>query len=185
MMAGGVFVSKNLHVPFLETLAQQGLPIDLGETVSTIGVLLILFPLVKMFFIVPLQEAIQERNSTLERTFAEVEALRDEMGKMKTDYETRLTATEANAREQIQNQIRDAQALRQTLTAEASARADQLLEQAAAQIEQEKAKAILEMRTVVVDLTLIATEKIIGINLDDAKNRKLIDDFINAEEVAR
>ena len=43
------------------------------------------------------------------------------------------------AREQIQAQIREAQTLRQTLMAEATQKADAMVEQARAQIEQEKA----------------------------------------------
>ncbi len=180
-MVAGVYIDTNFKPAVLESLKQQGLPISPGETIATIGVLLILFPLVNEFFIKPLQQAIQERNSQLEKTFAEVEQLRDEMTKMKTDYESRLTATEANAREQIQNQIREAQVLRQTLTAEATQKADQLLEQARQQIEQEKQTAILQLRSVVVDLTLGATEKLIGENLDDARNRRLIESFMTTE----
>jgi F-type H+-transporting ATPase subunit b len=185
LMVGGMWFSQNIHIVAIDSLTKQGLPIDLGETAATIGVLIILFPLIKMFFIVPLQEAIQDRNSHLEKTFAEVETLRTDMEKMRTDYEARLVETEANAREQIKEQIREAQALRQTLMSEATERADALLEQAQQQIEQEKAKALLEIRSSVVDLTLAATEKLIGENLDDARNRRLVEEFINSVEVAR
>lgn len=181
LMAFGTWFHLNVHVGVLETLEKQGLPIDLGETISVIGVLLILFPLVNQFFITPLASAIQERNLQLEKTFEEVEQLRDEMSKMKTDYESRLTSTEASAREAIQNQIREAQTLRQTLTAEATAKADQLVEQALVQIEQEKQSAIMELRAMVIDLTLGATEKLIGENLDDSRNRRLIEDFMSKE----
>jgi F-type H+-transporting ATPase subunit b len=181
LMVGGEAIHKYVHIAVLESLDKQGLPIDLGETVATIGVLLILFPLVNTFFIKPLQEAIQERNSNLEKTFQEVEQLRDEMSKMKSDYDSRLIAAEANAREQIQNQIREAQVLRQTLATEATQKADLLLEQARVQIEQEKQSAIIELRGMVVDLTLGATEKLIGENMDDTRNRRLIEDFMSKE----
>jgi F-type H+-transporting ATPase subunit b len=107
------------------------------------------------------------------------------MDQLKKDYEQRLAVTEASAKEQIQAQIREAQNLRQTLMTEATERADALLAQAQLEIEQEKTKALLEIRTSIVDLTLLATEKVIGESLNDARSKKLIEDFITQVEVAR
>ena len=107
-----------------EALGKQGIPILLGKTISTIGVFLILFPVIKFFFLTPLGDAVDERNSNLEQTFSEAESLRAEMTTMRNDYETRLTAAEASAREHIEAQIKEAQNLRQTLMDEAANRAD-------------------------------------------------------------
>jgi len=184
LMVGGAWFSSNVHLDFFHQLEEQGIPLDPGETIATIGVLLILFPIIRFFFLAPLQAAIQERNSNLEQTFSEAESLRAEMQKMRTEYEARLAATEANAREQIQAQVREAQNLGQTLRAEASQRAEQLLAQAQQQIEQEKAQALTEIRVAVVDLTLAATEKVLGENVDSDRNRQLVNDFIDKVEVA-
>jgi F-type H+-transporting ATPase subunit b len=162
-----------------------GLDFAWQRSIVTIGVLIVLFPVVNNYFLVPLKEAIDTRNNELERTFTEAEELRTSMDQLRKDYEQRLAATEASAREQIQAQIREAQNLRQTLMTEATEKADALLEQARAQIEQEKAKAIVDIRTAVVDLTLTAAEKVIGANLDDKRNRQLVEDFISSVEVAR
>jgi F-type H+-transporting ATPase subunit b len=166
-----------------ETLEGQGIPLDFGKTIGTIGVFLILFPVIKSFFIKPLQDAIQERNSDLERTFTEAENLRTEMERMKSDYDRRLAESEANAREQIQSQIREAQNLRSSLMAEAATRADALVQQATAEIEAEKQKVLVELRTHVVDLALAAAEKVVGENMDSERNRRLVDDYINSVEV--
>jgi F-type H+-transporting ATPase subunit b len=69
--------------------------------------------------------------------------------------------------------------------AEATERADELVKKAQAEIEGEKAKLIVELRTKVVDLSLAAAEKVIGENMDTDKNRRLVQDFINQVEVAR
>jgi F-type H+-transporting ATPase subunit b len=105
------------------------------------------------------------------------------MEKMRIDYDRRLAKSEASAREQIQSQIREAQNLRTQLMTEASAKADQLVQQAQAEIEAEKAKVLVELRTHVVDLALLAAEKVIGENMDTERNRTMVDDFINKVEV--
>ena len=183
-MVAGTWASINLKIGFIEKLNEQGLPLDLGKTVAVIGVFLILFPVINSFFIAPLRDAIENRNHQLEETFSAAEELRAEMKKMKSDYETRLTETEAEARFQIQNQIKEAQNLRQQLVAEASERADAMVRQAQLEIDQEKAHAIATIRTHVVDLSLAAAEKVIGENMDNAKNRRLITEFIDTVEVA-
>lgn len=185
LMLGGTYVSVKVPIPALEQFAKQGVPIDLGQTIAAIGVLLFLFPVINTFFVGPLSTAINSRTTDLEKTFSEAEDLRSEMKQMKSDYEQRLAATEADAREKIQAQIKEAQQLRQTLMAESAEKADQYLKKAMEEIDQERNRLMTELRISVVDLTLKATEKVIGENLDSAKNRKLISEFIDQMEVAR
>jgi F-type H+-transporting ATPase subunit b len=183
LMVGGMWFSKNVHLGFIEQLAKQGVPLDLGKTIASIGVLLILFPLIRYFFLNPLTAAIEERNSQLERTFTEAETLRAQMQQMKTDYEQRLVQTEAQAREQIQAQIREAQDQRKQLFDEAQRRADEFLKKAQDDLEVQKERVLSEVRLKVVDLTMQATERILGENIDDARNRKLVEEFIEKVEV--
>lgn len=183
MMAGGFYVSKNVHIEFLTKLAEQGISLDPGKTVSAIGVLLILFPVIRSFYIGPLTDAINGRTTELERTFTEAESLRSEMAQMRSDYERRLAETESAAREQIQSEIRKAQELRGQLEADARARADEYLRKAQEDIDNEKHRVITDLRLHVVDLTLGATEKILGENVDSDRNRKLIAEFIDKIEV--
>lgn len=182
LMFYGMHVSKNVKLGFVDALAEMGIPLDPGKTVAVIGVLLILFPAIRFFFTDPLAEAINGRNSELEKTFSEAEALRTEMTQMKSDYERRLAETEASAREQIQSQVREAQELRKTLMAEASAKADEMLRKAQEDIQAEKSKALTEIGVYVTNLSLKATEKLLGENMDSEKNRRLIDDFLASTE---
>ena len=185
LMFGGFWFSKNVKLEFIKTLEAQGIPLDPGKTISIIGVLLILFPVIKFFFIAPLAEAIQNRTTELERTFGEAENLRAEMTQMKQDYERRLVQTEADAREQIQGQIKEAQSLRQQMMAEAGAKAEELKASAAREIEAQKQQAIAELRHYVVELALQATEKLVEANVDEERNRKLVADFLETVEAPR
>jgi F-type H+-transporting ATPase subunit b len=183
IMVAGMYVAVNIKIPFQEGLAKQGIPLDLGRTIATIGVFIILFPVIKSFFLVPLAEAINNRTTELEKTFSEAEELRSEMKSMQSAYEKRLAETEADAREKIQGQIKEAQALRQRLESEAVGRADELLKRAHDEISAERNKVVTELRLEVVNLTLGATEKLLGENMDTDKNRRLINDFVNKVEV--
>lgn len=186
LAVGGFWFSRNTPEAIKgvqESLEHQGIPLDLGKTISTIGMFLALFPILRFFYIQPLDDAITERTTNLERTFAEAEDLRSEMTQMRGDYERRLVETEAAAREQIRAEINKAQELRAQLEADARSRADEYLKRAQEEIDMEKNHVLTDLRLYVVDLTLGATEKILGENVDDARNRRLIEEFVEKIEV--
>jgi len=161
-----------------------GLDLDFSKVLVNIGIFLVFIQVLNSFFYTPLKEAMDERNGQLEKTFSEAEELRDNMHTMRDDYEQRLTATEAAARSQIEAQIKEAQNLRQTLTSEATARADDLVRRAEQEIDAEKSRAVTELRLHIVDLTLAATEKVLGQTVDAAINKRLVNEFIDKVEVA-
>jgi F-type H+-transporting ATPase subunit b len=182
--AGGFMVSEQVkNSEFIKNLANQGIPLDPGKTVAMIGVLIAMFSLIDLFFFRPLKGAIDSRNSELESTFSEAESLRSEMGSLKSEYEARIAVTEANAREQIQAQIREAQAFRDQLKSEASAQAEEYKKRAMSEIDAEKSGVINDLRLHVVNLTMQATEKVVGENMDTERNRKLVEEFIDKMEV--
>lgn len=185
MAMGGYYLSANppAFLSFQEGLNHQGIPLDLGKTVSMIGMFLVLFPALNYFYFRPLKEAIHGRTTDLEATFKEAEDLRSEMTNMRSEYERRLGETEAQAREQIQAQIKEAQNLRDTLRSEAVQQAEALKKKAIEEIEQEKQKILTDLRLHVVNLTLTATEKLVGQNVDSETNRRLVEEFIEKVEV--
>lgn len=188
MMVGGWYFSKNPPASlanFYHSLEAQGIPLDFGKTISALGVFFMLFGVIRKFYFDPLDEAIDARTNELETTFSEAESLRADMNKMRTDYESRLAQTEAEAREQIQAQVREAQELGKQLRTEAAAQAEEMKRNAIAEIESEREKVMRDLQIRVVNLTLQATEKLLGENVDSEKNRKLVEEFIEKVEVPR
>lgn len=156
--------------------------LNIPVIVGTVGLLVLLWGVIQTYYTTPLWKVINERNSAIEQTFTDVEDLRSEMTKMKSDYEERLTKTEAEAREQIQAQIKEAQELKRQLMADAQAKADELRKEAEADIANQKKQAITELRVHVATLSLQASEKILQENMDNERNRRLIDDFLVSVE---
>lgn len=182
LMVAGTYLAATQHNP-LESLESQGIPLHPFKTLAVIGAFLFLFPVIKSFFIQPLNDAIQARNSELENTFTEAESLRNEMTQMKGDYEKRLVATEASAREQIQSEIKKAQELRAQLEADARGQAEDYKRKAIEEVDQEKHRVLSDLRLHVVNLSLGATERILGESVDTDRNRKLVQEFVDNAEV--
>jgi len=183
LMVAGMYVSTEVTHGNIKSLEEMGIPLDPGKTIAVIGVFLILFKLINNFYLAPLSEAITTRNSDLESTFTEAESLRSQMDNLKSDYEKRLVQTEADAREKIQAQIKEAQELRKTLMAEASSKADEMVKRAQDEIAAERDRALTGIRIHVANLTMLATEKVLNENIDNDRNRRLIDEFLDKVEV--
>lgn len=186
IMWGGMQLSTNppAFLSFQQSLAEQGIPLDLGKTIATIGVFLMLFPVINLFFLKPLEEAIADRTQTLESAFTDAENLREEMRVMRNDYERKLTEAEENARTQIQAQIKEAQDLRAQMVAEANAKVDEMTRRAREEMEAERQKILGDLRLHVANLAFQATEKILNENVDNERNRRLVDEFIQKAEVS-
>jgi F-type H+-transporting ATPase subunit b len=160
-----------------------GIHIEFGKLLGTIGIFIAMFKVIDLFFLQPLFDAINARTTSLENTFGEAESLRTEMTQLKSDYEKRISETEANAREQIQAQIKEAQDLKRELMADATRKADEYKNQAMAEIDAEKRKALTDLRVHVTNLSLQATEKLLTENVDNDRNRKIIDEFLAGVQV--
>ncbi|MEX2243365.1 MAG: F0F1 ATP synthase subunit B [Fimbriimonadaceae bacterium] len=161
----------------------EGIDLHLGETVTSIGIFLFLWGLISGIFTKPLADAINQRTTNLEQTFAEAQDLREQMDRTREEYEARLKQTEEDARTRIQNEVKKAQELRTQIQAEANAKAEEMLRKAREEIEAERDKVMTQVRVHVANLSLLATERILGENMDNERNRRLVEEFIDKVEV--
>ncbi|MBA3725808.1 MAG: F0F1 ATP synthase subunit B [Armatimonadetes bacterium] len=174
------FVDRWNEIPLVQQLA-----LNFRTTFVTIGAIALMFPAIKGLFVKPLNDAMDERTKRLEDTYSEAESLKQHMAALKTSYEQKLAASEAEAREKIRAAIGDAQATKDQILTEARTQAEEIRTRNETEMERERQKMLVGLRTHVADLALLATEKIISENLDDERQRKLIDRFIDTAEVGR
>lgn len=146
--------------------------------VEMVGFVLLLL-LLKRFLWGPVTEYLEGRKQDIAQTYEKVEQTRQEMERLRSEYEQRLANIEAEARAQIQQAVKEAQQVREQILAEARQQAEKMVSDAEETIRYERQKALAEMRTQVVELTLLATGKILQESIDDARHRKIVEDFIN------
>jgi F-type H+-transporting ATPase subunit b len=164
----------------LEIFEQLGIDPKL-IVVNIIGFLLLL-AILKKFLYKPVTQVLADRAEDIRSAQAAAEAEKARMEELRADYERRIADIEAEARQKIQTSVKEAQEIREHILAEARENSDKILTRAEAEIVRESEKAMVELRREVVDLTINAASKLIGRSLDDAGNKKLVDDFINSVE---
>lgn len=147
--------------------------------VNFLGFGLLWFTASKMVF-APIGKVITDRQGDIQKTYDQLDADQRQMQALKTDYEARLAAIEAEGRERITNMIKEAQATRDSVLSDANSRAQELVSRAESEVAREKEQAMITLRTQVADLAIGAAERVIGDNLDEARSRKLVDEFITS-----
>jgi F-type H+-transporting ATPase subunit b len=149
------------------------------------GGFILLLIVFKVFLWKPIMGVLDARRSEIENQYGDAEKRRREAEELKASYERHMAQIHEETRAKITEALKEGQAMRDEIIADSRAQADRILTRAEEEIKRERDKAMHELRTRVVDLTVEATARLIGERLDDEKHRKLVDRFIDDLEGAK
>jgi F-type H+-transporting ATPase subunit b len=149
-----------------------------GLIIWTIITFLVVLLVLKKFAWPQLLASLDEREKRISDALAAAEQARQEAEEVLREHRQKLAAAEEEARK-IVAAAREAGAnVRQTIVSQAREEAERMLDQARTSIESEKRAAIAELRRETANLAVQAAGVLIDANLDDEKNRGLVDDLI-------
>jgi F-type H+-transporting ATPase subunit b len=139
--------------------------------------LLLLFILNGMFW-KPMMAHLEQRKHDIQNAYKTVDDARAEMERLRTEYQARLVQIEAEARGQIQETVRDAQAQREKMIASARQEAESLIQKGAESLSTEREQTLAGMRETLDDSAMAALAKALGVPASPS-SRKLIDDYVS------
>jgi F-type H+-transporting ATPase subunit b len=126
----------------------------------------------------PVLGALDERENSIKDSLDAAEKAMARAEKVSKENEAALREAELMAQKIRKEAIDEAELLRTERIEKARDEAAQLLEHARTSIEQEKKRALLELRNEVAKLAIQSASKIIDAELDVKKNTKLVDSYI-------
>ncbi len=126
----------------------------------------------------PLLGALDEREKRISDALETAERSRKEAQSLVEEHQQKLQDADAEAREIVRLAREAAEKVDQEIVSNARQEAQRTTEQARRAIESEKQAAIAELRTETADLAVKAAGALIEANLDDERNRKLVEDLI-------
>jgi F-type H+-transporting ATPase subunit b len=144
-------------------------------TVVVFGLLLFVL---RRFAWGPMVSALDQREKTIEESITRAERALDEARRMQADNETARREAERQAQTILREAREAADRQRAAEVEQTKGALARMQEQARAEIEREKQQALTALRAEVADLAIGAAEKILSENLDDDRQRKLVDRFI-------
>ncbi len=145
--------------------------------IQGVGFLILLFVLKKYLF-GKISAMIKARTEEVKNTYAKTEQDRADAANLVKEYQKKLAEAEAEAAKKVQEAINEARKLSEELFKRANHEVEQMKVRAQESIDRERNKAIAEIRSQVVDLSIMASSRIIQQTISHQSAEKLVDDFI-------
>ena len=150
--------------------------------VETVINVLILFILLRIFLFKPINKMKADRTRTIQDNLDSAEKAKAEAEELRQQYEDSISEAKEKANQIIMKAHEDAESERTAIIRKSQEEADRIVADADKTIENERKRVLRQAQSEIADLAIEAASKIIGENVDDEKNRKLVDKFLSEEE---
>jgi F-type H+-transporting ATPase subunit b len=144
----------------------------------TLIIFAIFFGILWKFALPALVGAVEAREKALRDALDSAARDRDAAAKTLAEVQAQLAGARTEAQALIASGRAAADKFRADLIEQAKAEQTAMLDRARQEIENEKVRAIEDLRREAVDLALMGASKVIEKNLDDATNRKLVESYL-------
>ena len=140
---------------------------------------LALFFVAKKFLFVPVKELIDSRQHEVDEMYAAAADAKNNALAMQTEYQQKLAAAQATSERLVKEAVSRGQSREEEIIRQANAEADAIRAKAAADIAQEKKKAINDAKDEISGIALAIAGKVVGRELTDTDQSALVDAFID------
>jgi F-type H+-transporting ATPase subunit b len=155
------------------------LSVEPGLLIWTIIIFFILLLILKKYAWGPLLKSLNEREQSIKDSVEKAEYLKQEAEKILAQNKALLAKADEDARKVITEGKELAEKLRNEMVNKTNEDTSRMITQAKNEIEREKMAALNSLKDEIANLAVQAAGKIIDENLDAAKQKKLLDGFIN------
>lgn len=133
----------------------------------------------KKFLFGPVMKLIADRQAEIDRMYLDAGKAKDDALSMQTAYRQKLSSAQAASERLVKEAVARGQHREEEIIRRANLEADAIREKAAAEIAQEKKKAINDTKDEISVLAMAIAVKVVGRELNDADQAALVDSFID------
>jgi F-type H+-transporting ATPase subunit b len=154
-------------------------PLSLNLTFPVeIVVFLALLYLLSRYVFPPISNALKVRQQQIAQALSEAEAARREVDEARQKEKSDLADARRQAQEILDRAEKLGEELREELRQKGRQEQEAMITRARAELAQEREQAVSQLRRQVADLVLLATQKILEEELDQKRQRRLIDEAL-------
>lgn len=148
---------------------------------QALGFLLLVWVLKRLFW-KPILATLEARRSKIQEAFQQIEKQQKDIENLQADYRSRIERIEEEARGKLQSAIDEGRRIAREIQEKAREEAHEALDRSKENLVLEIAKARVELRREIVELTLLASEKLLREKMTDEKHRQKILEMIEELE---
>jgi F-type H+-transporting ATPase subunit b len=139
----------------------------------------VLLVILSLFAFGPVRRMLDERRARIEQGLRDAEQARRDRDSAESERVAALQEARREANEIVTRAQKVASDTREADIAATREELDRMRERATAEIEAEKQRAIADLRAEVADLALAAASRVVGEEMNDKRQRRLVDEFLN------
>lgn len=148
------------------------------EIIVTICNTLITFLVIKKFLFKPVRKMMAAREEEVQTMYTAAEKAQTEAEQLRSEYTERLSKAKEEAAEIVGSATRRATVRSEEILKESSQQAAAMMKKAESTIEQERKKAMNELKDEVASLSVMIASKVVERDVNDADHERFIEDFI-------
>ncbi|HJW85066.1 MAG TPA: F0F1 ATP synthase subunit B [Candidatus Brocadiaceae bacterium] len=145
--------------------------------IQGVGFLILLFVL-KKFLFGKISAMIKERSDGIKNAYTKIDDDRVIAERLKVEYQKKISDAEAMVATKIQEAVSEGKKLSEEIFKRTQEEVEHMKVRAQESIDRERNKAIAEIRSQVVNLSIMASSRIIQQTISHQSAEKLVDDFI-------
>ena len=149
-----------------------------GLMIWTLVTFVIVLLILRRYAFGPLQQVIEERRRVISADLDAAETARTEAQEALAEYRQQLAEARKEATKIVEDARRVGDERRSAAVAELEAEKARLMRQTQEEIQAETRQALNAIKQQVADLAVAATEKVVRARLDEAEQRRLIDEAL-------
>lgn len=138
-----------------------------------------LFLVLKKFLFKPVMKMIQDRQHEIDTMYDEADQAKQNALSIQAEYEQKLSVAAETSEKMVKEAVARGKNREEEIIRQARADAAAIMDKASADIAQEKKKALNDAKDEISGIAMSIAEKIVGRQLNDADQSKLVDQFIN------
>lgn len=140
---------------------------------------LALFAVAKRYLFGPVMKMIEDRQREIDDMYDAADRARTSATTMESEYQRKLSVASETSERMVKEAVTRGQHREEEIIRQANLEADAIRSKAAADIVQEKKKAINDAKNEISDMAMAIAEKVVGRVLSSADQASLVDHFID------
>ena len=133
----------------------------------------------KKFLFGPVMKIIQDRQKEIDDMYEAAGTAKDNAAALETEYKQKLSVAAETSERMVKQAVARGQSREEEIIRQANLEANAIREKAAADIAQEKKKAINDAKDEISEMAMAIAGKVVGRALDAADQASLLDHFID------
>lgn len=159
----------------------EALGINLNFLIAYIINFIIILWVLSRFAWNPIMNVLDQRRQRIQDSLAEAERVRQEAASERAQYQQQLAEERQRTASELARAAQQGQQVREEIIGAAERERESILATARREADGLREQAVADARRQIVDLAILAAQRVVGGSMDEARQRQLVNEFLNRE----